>query len=283
MNFKSRHSSSVGFYSLFAYLFKFAAENELGSAVCISGSTSEIKNNFEVLGFPINIFVEIDSINTLVYAQRIAQLEDLGVIQSTEREIETCSCGKVFIPRGIDLAKTRKTLVSGHLATCCGSTIISAVHNVLQTSPLNFPSKDRTALRTVYEREISRTKEKFSGRQVVISRSTKTPLAYIARNKRRYYIDSDFINYLSPVLFGDKVRYILGGRNLVKHTIFYDFYNRDISKQPLEFILLPKVLLDRNVSIKELVDTYGPDRVVARLVTAASSPRLKINLQVDSF
>ena len=110
---------------------------------------------------------------------------------------------------------------------------------------------------------------------MVISRSTKTPLAYIAHNKRRYYIDSDFINYLSPVLFGDKVRYILGGRNLVKHTIFYDFYNRDISKQPLEFILLPKVLLDRNVSIKELVDTYGPDRVVARLVTAASSPEAK--------
>lgn len=283
MNLKSKHSSRFGFYTLFAHLFYVANKNRIKAKVCISGDVSEIRKNFELLKFSTEGIVESDLIDPSFYVDIIRQLESLEVIYPSKRRMTSCCCGKIFVPEDAELYSLKKSLICEGLSKCCNSSFSSKEYEVLQTEDLFFLPEVDTSEHFAYDKQIKGMKEPFKGKSIVVTRPNKTSLVYRSITGINYFIDNDLLNYLTPRVFNEDVKYILGGRNLIKHTVFYDFYNHRLSQKPFKFILLPKVSLNPEITIEELVIKFGYQKVVERLLHVSQSKRNDITINIKSF
>lgn len=282
MNFKAKHSDEIGFYSLFVYLFNVAKKEGVDGKLCISGDYTELRENLNLLKLP-NLITEIDLVDSENYLSPIYNLEKNGIIREEPREVLSCDCGQVCVPKGISLWNPKRGMFSEGVSLCCNSKLSVEYKTFLQTAPIEFLVGIDKCIPACVIKEINNTKSDYTGRKLIISRKIKTKVEYKMLSGNVYNIDNDLINYLSPSLFLNNVTHIVGGRNLIKHSVLFSYFNQFRDKKPLTFSLLPKVVYKGEESLADLVYEFGAEVIKRKLLQLTTSTRIEINISKELF
>ena len=196
---------------------------------------------------------------------------------------ETGQCGRVYVPKGIYLWNSKRGMFSKGVSLCCNSELFVESKLVLQTTLIEFLVGIDKCIPACVIKEINNIKSDYTGRRLIVSRKIKTKVEYKMLSGNVYNIDNDLINYLSPSLFSNNITHILGGRNLIKHSVLFNYFNQFWDKKPLTFSLLPKVIYQGKESLTDLVYEFGAEVIKCKLLQLTTSTRTKINISKELF
>lgn len=290
------HSTQLGFYSLFAYANKLAAErnlrvvysiNTLGKG-CVGREMSLLETTIETLALAPSLWWNDSVLQATQIQHVIEDLYERGIVSVQQRDIACCKCGKVEYLASVQLHGGRKALVRNGRAQCCGTDVVVTPQKVLLSAPLSIAVEPQV-FPDWAQKESSEVFGKFRGERFLLSRNTPRDFA-VMLDDGVFWLDMDVVWWLHLhwlTQLGVEVRHLITGASTLLHAckvvLFGSLLNIHV---PKTIHVLPKVLFEPVCGIETTslaVERFGTKRVINALLWSALSPRKKITLKGTLF